>query len=99
MNTAESRSKESHLEPREASRSDVSASEDLPSAGTERNTRDRKATSLAEVEREHIMKILEGTNWRIEGAKGAAGILGMNPATLRSRMKKLGIQRPNMPRD
>jgi len=50
---------------------------------------------LESVEREHITKIMEWTNWRIEGAKGAAALLGVNPGTLRSRMKKLGIQRPS----
>jgi hypothetical protein len=34
------------------------------------------------------------TGWTIEGAAGAAARLGMNPSTLRSRMKKLGVQRP-----
>ena len=32
--------------------------------------------------------------WRIEGSGGAAKLLGMNPSTLRSRMAKLGIERP-----
>jgi formate hydrogenlyase transcriptional activator len=38
--------------------------------------------------------VLQLTNWRIDGAKGAALILNMNPSTLRFRMRKLGIQRP-----
>ena len=50
---------------------------------------------LESVERDHITKIMEWTNWRIEGAKGAAALLGVNPGTLRSRMKKLGIHRPS----
>jgi formate hydrogenlyase transcriptional activator len=37
---------------------------------------------------------LHRTNWRIEGPKGAAVLLGLHPNTLRSRMRKLGIQRP-----
>ena len=49
--------------------------------------------SLVEVEREHIRKTLEATNWKVEGAKGAADILGLAPSTLRSRMQKLGIER------
>jgi formate hydrogenlyase transcriptional activator len=49
---------------------------------------------LESVEREHITKIMEQTNWRIEGNNGAAVLLGVNPGTLRSRMKKLGIYRP-----
>jgi formate hydrogenlyase transcriptional activator len=49
---------------------------------------------LDEVQRQHIMRVLKQTFWRIEGAKGAAAILGINPGTLRSRMKRLGIGRP-----
>ena len=45
------------------------------------------------MEREHILKVLEKTRWKIEGAGGAAAILGLNPSTLRFRIKKLGIQR------
>ena len=48
-------------------------------------------TSLEEVERRHILDILRQTNWVIEGPRGAAGILGLHPNTLRSRLKKLGI--------
>ena len=50
--------------------------------------------SLDEVGRNYILQILEQTRWRIEGPKGAAAILGLNPSTLRSRMLKLGIRRP-----
>jgi len=50
--------------------------------------------TLAEVERNHILKILEATGWKIEGNNGAAQILGLAPSTIRSRMKKLGIKRP-----
>ena len=55
-------------------------------------TKDTKG--LAEVEREHILSTLQETGWRVEGPKGAAQLLGMNPSTLRTRMRKLGIQRP-----
>lgn len=50
--------------------------------------------SLVEVEKEHIIKVLQQHNWRVSGNKGAALSLDINPATLRSRMKKLGIERP-----
>jgi PAS domain S-box-containing protein len=50
--------------------------------------------SLDEVGRNYIVQILQQTGWRIEGPKGAARILGLNPSTLRSRMLKLGIRRP-----
>ena len=55
-----------------------------------------RRTRLDEVEREHILRVLEQIYWRIEGPQGAAAILGMNPGTLRSRMKKLGIRRPRI---
>jgi PAS domain S-box-containing protein len=50
--------------------------------------------SLQETEKDHILRVLQLTNWRIDGAKGAALILDMNASTLRSRMHKLGIQKP-----
>ena len=50
--------------------------------------------TLAEIETDHIRSILAQTNWRIRGEGGAAHILDMNPCTLESRMKKLGINRP-----
>jgi transcriptional regulator with GAF, ATPase, and Fis domain len=50
--------------------------------------------TLDEVERKQILKILSETRWRIEGKDGAAAILGLHPSTLRARMHKLGILRP-----
>jgi PAS domain S-box-containing protein len=44
--------------------------------------------------REHILHVLQKTGWKIEGNGGAAAILGLNPSTLRFRIKKLGIQHP-----
>ncbi len=49
--------------------------------------------SIDQVERNHILEVLMRTNWRIEGSDGAAALLNLNPSTLRSRMKKLGVQR------
>ena len=51
------------------------------------------AGRLDDVERAHIAATLEQTGWVIEGARGAAKILDMHPNTLRSRMKKLGLER------
>jgi formate hydrogenlyase transcriptional activator len=48
---------------------------------------------LDEVERDHILQALEARGWKIRGPGGTAEVLGMNPSTLRSRMKKLGILR------
>lgn len=51
------------------------------------------ATSLADIERQHISDILAKTGGRIRGKQGAAEILGLKPSTLDSKMKKLGITR------
>jgi len=50
--------------------------------------------TLETVEREHIVRILEQTKWKVSGKKGAAEILGLNRSTLRARMRKLGIFKP-----
>jgi len=50
-------------------------------------------TTLEEIERTHIQRMLSTTLWRIEGRRGAAELLGMKPSTLRSRLRKLGIRR------
>jgi hypothetical protein len=52
--------------------------------------------TLEEMERNQILKTLSETRWRIEGKDGAAAILGLNPSTLRARMHKLGIVRPEI---
>ncbi len=49
--------------------------------------------TLEEMEKDYILRILDSTGWRIEGRRGAARILGLNPSTLRTRMTKLGIQK------
>jgi PAS domain S-box-containing protein len=51
------------------------------------------SASLEELERRHIRQTLEAAQWKIEGRQGAAARLGLPPSTLRSRMRKLGIQR------
>lgn len=54
------------------------------------------SNSLEDVERQHILAALAQTNWVIEGDRGAARMLSLHPNTLRSRLKKMGIQRPKM---
>ena len=56
---------------------------------------DDKCLPLAEYERQYIIKVLNKTLWRVDGQHGAARILDMHPETLRSRMRKLDIKRPN----
>ena len=48
---------------------------------------------LEAIEREYILKVLQKTHWKVDGEGGAAGILGLNPSTLRFRIKKLHITR------
>ena len=60
----------------------------LPSPSTEE--------TLEEMERNQILKILSETRWRIEGKDGAATILGLHSSTLRARMHKLDIVRPEI---
>jgi transcriptional regulator with GAF, ATPase, and Fis domain len=56
-------------------------------------TGESDSLALEQMERRHIVAMLRKSGWRIEGPSGAARLLGMNPSTLRSRIKKLGIQR------
>jgi transcriptional regulator with GAF, ATPase, and Fis domain len=49
--------------------------------------------TLETVERQHIVEMLNATGWRVSGKSGAAEILGLNPKTLESKMKKMGIRR------
>jgi transcriptional regulator with GAF, ATPase, and Fis domain len=80
---------------------DKAPGEAAPSAGIIRTAMPRpreiaeagEFLTLEEVERRHIVKVLEARGWRVSGPKGAARVLGLNPSTLRSRMKKLAISR------
>ena len=58
-----------------------------PSAGAERLTPE-------EYERRYLLEVLEESDWVIKGPRGAAARLGWHEATVRYRMKKLGIRRP-----
>ena len=51
---------------------------------------------MEDVERSHILKVLSMTDGRVSGKRGAAGILGLNPQTLYSRIKRLGINRDSL---
>jgi DNA-binding NtrC family response regulator len=50
--------------------------------------------TLVELERDHIVATLESMRWKVEGEGGTAEVLGINPGTLRTRMRKHGIRRP-----
>ena len=53
-----------------------------------------RMTGLEEVERDHIIRALEASNWVVGGRKGAAERLGMKRTSLVYRMRKLRINRP-----
>ncbi|HEY3990470.1 MAG TPA: sigma 54-interacting transcriptional regulator [Acidobacteriaceae bacterium] len=50
--------------------------------------------TLEEMERRHILSVLDQTNWVFSGPNGAAARLGIKRPTLQFRMRKLGISRP-----
>jgi chemotaxis protein methyltransferase CheR len=50
--------------------------------------------SLAEMERNYILEVLEETNWKVSGKNSAADVLGLKRSTLRARMDKLDIRKP-----
>lgn len=52
-------------------------------------------TTLHQLEHEHIFAVLKRTGWRIYGPHGAAAQLGLNPETLRSKIRKLGLKKPS----
>jgi len=52
-----------------------------------------RAADLGRLERENIVAALEHSRWKISGPGGAAELVGMNPNTLASRMRSLGIKR------
>jgi transcriptional regulator with GAF, ATPase, and Fis domain len=53
----------------------------------------RLPQDLEGFERANILRALEESGWKVKGEGNAASRLGINPSTLRSRMKKLGIVR------
>jgi transcriptional regulator with GAF, ATPase, and Fis domain len=57
-------------------------------------THERPSENLEDVERAHILTVLEECDWKVRGKDGAAERLGLKRTTLQSRMKRLGIRRP-----
>ena len=55
---------------------------------------DKKHKTMEAVERDHILRVLEHTRWKVGGKNSAAEILGLDRSTLRARMRKLNIQKP-----
>jgi len=49
---------------------------------------------LEAVERDHIIRVLKQTQWKVSGKNSAPEILGLNRSTLRARMRKFDIKKP-----
>ena len=70
--------------------------EPAPDGGLDPDEPILTAAELLALERRDTLRALERTGWRVAGADGAAQLLGMPPSTLSSRMKALGLARPQM---
>src|SRR5580693_5898236 len=73
------------------------AAASAPGADSSSSTSLTSSTSIStleDAERQHILRALRQTEWRIAGPRGAAVVLGMKRTTLQARMRKLGIRRP-----
>ena len=64
-------------------------------SNSEEKSTEQADISLNAVTKEHILNVLEQTHWVIEGDKGAAKRLNLKPSTLRYRMQKLAIKKPD----
>ena len=78
----------------------IGADASPPATPTARAEQAEPPPFLTEVEieqrtRANLLAILEHTNWKVKGRDGAAEILGVNPTTLLSRMKTMGLKRPD----
>ena len=74
----------------------VASGASVPLAGLSAETRlpAESIGTLEETQRQHILRALRQTEWRIAGPNGAARLLGIKRTTLQARMRKLGIKRP-----
>ena len=66
---------------------------DMLNQATEPSMPPASSLRLEDIERSHLVRVLSESDWVVEGRKGAAAKLGLNPSTLRSRLKKLGIRK------
>jgi len=75
----------------------LEVSENLIGSPMDADTAGKGSVRLQDIERDHIISILNQTSWQVHGEKGAAKVLGINPNTLRTRMAKLGIKKKTVP--
>ena len=69
----------------------------VPTAPPESLPQTPESRSLIDIHRAHIRRVLNSTGGRIEGMAGAAAVLGMRPSTLRSLMRRVGVERDKRP--
>jgi DNA-binding NtrC family response regulator len=60
------------------------------------NQRDPDQKTYKQMEKAFIFQTLEDSGWKIEGPNGAALKLDLKPSTLRNKMKRLGVSRPDL---
>src|SRR5271154_3288307 len=77
-----------------AGASNAAAAASSPASVPPSETAGASISTLEEAERQHILRALRQTQWRIAGPKGAAALLAMKRTTLQARMRKLNIRRP-----
>jgi transcriptional regulator with GAF, ATPase, and Fis domain len=68
----------------------------LPENAANPGKKDLPVRTLEEMEREYILRVLKQCNGKVQGLGGAAGLLGIPPTTLHSKMKKLGIRKKHV---
>jgi formate hydrogenlyase transcriptional activator len=68
----------------------------LPENGNMEGVKKNGTPTLEEVERKHILSVLEQTRWVLSGPNGAAKKLGLKRSTLQFRIRRLGITRPSI---
>lgn len=66
-----------------------------PVATTPAGTQFLTEVEMLQRERDNLRAVLEQAGWKIKGVDGAAELLGVKPTTLLSRMKKMGLKKPN----
>jgi formate hydrogenlyase transcriptional activator len=67
----------------------------LPENGKAENGKRNGTATLKDIERQHILSVLEQTGWVLSGPNGAASKLGLKRSTLQFRIRRLGISRPS----
>jgi transcriptional regulator with GAF, ATPase, and Fis domain len=74
---------------------DLPVTDSAPYSGTKAGLGFFTEAEMQRRGRENLVAVLEKTGWKIKGADGAAELLGVKPTTLLSRLKKMGLKRPN----